>query len=43
MYYELVKELIRWEKCPQNMIEGTSKRKPKKDVCHYAIVLEIMF
>jgi hypothetical protein len=25
------------------MIEGTTKRKPKKDVCHFAIVLEIIF
>jgi hypothetical protein len=25
------------------MIEGITKRKPKKDVCHYAIVLEVMF
>ncbi len=25
------------------MIEGTAKRKPKKDVCHSAIVLEVLF
>jgi hypothetical protein len=25
------------------MVEGTSKGKPKKDVCHFAIVLEILF
>ncbi len=25
------------------MIEGTTKRKPKKDVCHFAVVLEILF
>jgi hypothetical protein len=25
------------------MIEGISKRKPKKDVCHFAIVLEVLF
>jgi hypothetical protein len=30
----LVKELIKWEKCQKNMIEGTTKREPKKDVCH---------
>jgi len=25
------------------MIEGIAKKKPKKDVCHSAIVLEILF
>jgi hypothetical protein len=25
------------------MIEGTSKREPKKDVCHFAIVLKLLF
>jgi hypothetical protein len=25
------------------MIEGTVKREPKKDVCHFTIVLEIIF
>jgi hypothetical protein len=25
------------------MIERTTKRKPKKDVCHFAIVLEVLF
>jgi hypothetical protein len=25
------------------MIGGTTKRKPKKDVCHFAIVLEVLF
>ncbi len=25
------------------MIEGTTKKKPKKDVCHFAIILEVMF
>jgi hypothetical protein len=25
------------------MIEGTTKREQKKDVCHFAIVLEVMF
>jgi hypothetical protein len=25
------------------MIEGIAKRKPKKDVCHYAIVLKVLF
>jgi hypothetical protein len=43
MYYQLVKELIKWEKCQKNMIEGIAKRAPRKDVCHYAIVLEVMF
>jgi hypothetical protein len=43
MYSQLVKELIKWEKCQKNMIEGTSKKEPKKDVCHFAIVLEVLF
>jgi hypothetical protein len=43
MYSQLVKELIKWEKCQKNMIEGTSKREPKKDVCHSAIALEVLF
>jgi hypothetical protein len=43
MYSQLVKELIRWEKCQKNMIKGIAKRKPKKDVCHSAIVLEVLF
>jgi len=25
------------------MIKGTTKREPKKDVCHSSIVLEVMF
>jgi hypothetical protein len=25
------------------MIKGTTKEKPKKDVCHFAIVLKVMF
>jgi len=36
MYSQLVKELIRWEKCYKNMIEGITKREPKKDLCHFA-------
>jgi hypothetical protein len=43
MYFQLVKELIRWEKCYKNVIEGTTKRKPKKDVCHSIIILEVFF
>ncbi len=43
MYFLLVKELIRWDKCQKNMIEGITKRLPKKDVCHFAIVLEVLF
>ncbi len=39
MYPQLVKKLIKWEKCQKNMIEGTTKRKPKKDVCYYVIIL----
>jgi len=35
MYPQLVKELIRWEKCQKNMIEGTSKKEPKN---MYAII-----
>ncbi len=33
MYSQLVNELIKWDKCQKNMIERTTKRKPKKDVC----------
>jgi hypothetical protein len=43
MFSQLVKELIRWEKCQKNMIKGIAKREPKKDVCHFAIVLKITF
>ncbi len=43
MYFRLVKELIRWDKCQKNMIEGIAKREPKKDVCHFAIVVEVLF
>ncbi len=43
MNYQLVKDLIKWEKFQKNVIEGTTKRKPKKDVCHFAIVLEVLF
>jgi hypothetical protein len=43
MYFQLVKELIRWEKCQKNMIDETTKRKPKMDVCHFSIVLEVLF
>jgi len=32
MYSQLVKELIRWEKCYKNMIEGITKREPKNDL-----------
>jgi hypothetical protein len=43
MYYQLVKELIRWGKYHNIMIEGVAKIKPKKDVCHFVIVLEVLF
>jgi hypothetical protein len=43
MYFQLVKEFIRWDKCQKNMIEGTTKRKPKKDVFHFAIVFKLCF
>jgi hypothetical protein len=43
MYFQLVKNLIIWEKCQKNMIEGTTKRKPKKDVCHSTSVLQVLF
>jgi hypothetical protein len=25
------------------MIEGIAKREPKKDVCHFAIILKVLF
>jgi hypothetical protein len=43
VYSQLVEELIRWDKCQKNMIEGITERKPKNDVCHSTIVLEVMF
>ncbi len=43
MFSQLVKKLIKWEKCQKNMIEGMAKREPKQDVCHFAIMLEIIF
>jgi hypothetical protein len=43
MYSQLVKELIRWDKCQKNMIEIILKRVPKKDACHSSIVLEVLF
>ncbi len=43
MFFQLVKEMIKWEKCQKNMIEGIAKREPKKDVCHFAIVLKVIF
>jgi hypothetical protein len=43
MYFQLVKNLIRWEKCQKNMIEGKAKRGPKKDFCHFVIVLKVLF
>jgi hypothetical protein len=36
-------ELMRWEKCEKKMIDGTTKRKPKKDVCRSAVVQEVLF
>ncbi len=30
MYFQLVKKLIKWEKCQKNMNEGTSKGNPKR-------------
>jgi hypothetical protein len=42
MYFQLVKELIKWEKCQKSTIEGTTKREPKNDVCHYVDILEVL-
>jgi hypothetical protein len=43
MYFQFVMELMRWEKCEKKMIDGTTKRKPKKDVCRSAVVQEVLF
>jgi hypothetical protein len=43
MYFQLVKELIKWDKCQKNIIERTTKKEPKKDVSHFAIVLKVLF
>jgi hypothetical protein len=37
MYFRLVKELIRWDKCQKNMIKGTTKKRSKNTYmpfCH---------
>ncbi len=28
MYFQLVKEFIKWGKCQKNIIDGTTKREP---------------
>ncbi len=38
MYFQLVNELIRWDKCQKNMIKRTAKREPKKNVSLLHIV-----
>jgi hypothetical protein len=43
MYFQLVNEMIIWDKCQKNMIERIAKKELKKDVCHSAIVLKFMF
>ncbi len=43
MHSQLVKELIIWEKCSNNMIEGIAKIEPKKNVYHSTIVLKVIF
>jgi hypothetical protein len=43
MYSQLIKNLIRWEKCQKNMIKGIAKKQQKMDVCHSALVLEVLF
>jgi hypothetical protein len=43
MYSQFIKGLIRWENCQKNMIEGTTIREPKNDVCYFAIILEVLF
>jgi hypothetical protein len=43
MYFQLVKELIKWKKCQKNMIKGTTKREPKKDACRSTIFLKFLF
>jgi hypothetical protein len=43
MYSQLVKELIRWDKCQKHMITRTTKKELEKHVCHSIIVLEILF
>jgi hypothetical protein len=43
MYFQLVKKLIRWYKCQKNMVEGIAKKEPKKDLCHFNIILEVYF
>jgi hypothetical protein len=35
MYFQSVKELIKWDKCQRNMIERTTKKEPKINKCHF--------
>jgi hypothetical protein len=43
MYFQLVRKLIKWDKCQKNMIKIITKKESKKYVCHFVIILEIMF
>ncbi len=43
MYFQLLQELIKRDKCHKNMIKGTTKKEPKNDVCHFAIVIKVIF
>ncbi len=43
MYSQLVKEFIKQEKCQKSMIKGTTKIELKKDLCHYVVILQVLF
>jgi hypothetical protein len=42
MFKQLQKELIRWTTSHTKMLRGTIKVDPKKDVCHFAVVIEVL-
>jgi hypothetical protein len=42
-FFQSIEALIRCEECYKNMIEGITKKEPKKDQCHSVITLLILF
>jgi hypothetical protein len=42
MFKQLQKEWIRWTTSHTKMLKGIIKVDPKKDVCHFALVIEVL-
>jgi hypothetical protein len=42
MFKQLQKEWIRWTTSHTKMLRGTIKVDPKKDVCHFVVVIEVL-